>query len=127
APSPTSAIHVFLAEGPQEKTWMPATSAGMTQRGDSILSEHALAPAIPTAAPLLLDRRKNPAGAWHRERRAWQAGRRLGIVSGTGRARGMPACQCPLCGPDTAPHFVPIRPEARSTPDNHRYCAGIVP
>ncbi len=24
------AIHAFLAEGPQEKTWMPATSAGMT-------------------------------------------------------------------------------------------------
>jgi hypothetical protein len=27
------AIHVFLADGPQEKTWMPATSAGMTVEG----------------------------------------------------------------------------------------------
>jgi hypothetical protein len=26
------AIHVFLAERSQEKTWMPATSAGMTVR-----------------------------------------------------------------------------------------------
>jgi len=27
------AIHVFFAESPQKKTWMPATSAGMTLEG----------------------------------------------------------------------------------------------
>src|SRR5499427_10417266 len=81
--------------------------------------------AIPSAP--LLDRHRNPAGVQHTERmRRWD-GPPPEISPGTNPPPGRPACRYRLSGPDTAPHFARVLPEAKSIPGNRRYCGRITP